>query len=80
MSANDGGAPASVGNDAAPLLLYVPCRSGQPSGVGIDFIEAQSVGYGGFPELVAHPNCASRIHNTQKADGFIFTVIFLITE
>jgi hypothetical protein len=28
---------------------------GQPSGVATDLTDAHAVGYGGFPELVAHP-------------------------
>ncbi len=74
MSANDGGSPASGGNDAAPWLLYVPRRSGQPSGVGTDFIEAQPVGYGGFPELVAHPNWASTSHSAVAASATLISM------
>ena len=59
ISDNEGGSPASGGNEAAPRLLYVPCRSGHPSGVGTDFIEAHPGGYGGLPERVAHPSWAS---------------------
>lgn len=75
MSANDGGSPASGGNDAVPWLLYVPWRSGQPSGVGMDFIEAHSVGYGGFLELVAHPNWTSTRHSAVAASETLISMV-----
>ena len=43
--------------------------------MGADLIEAHSVGYGGFPEIVAHPSCVSARPIDMEASAILIVAM-----